>query len=371
MSGYDVDVAVVGAGLAGSAAAWELARRGVNVLLLESRHVGHRDGSSHGSSRIFRRGYPEAEYVALTGRAQALWAELGAEHGAPLLHRTGGIDHGADRQIHQIKAVFDQLGITAERLTPQGAEARWPGMRFDGEVLYHGEAGVVNADETVRALVDCAVARGTRLRESVEVAHVEQLSDSVGVHTTEGMIRARRAVVAAGAWLPEIVPQEFAVRLPATTVTQQQVFHFPRRDPEVLWPVFIHRAGDEVYGLPSGSDGGPVPAFKVAEHERGTPTTARTRDFLVDASSRRRMIDYVERWLPGLMPEVAAEATCLYTTTADRDFVLDRVDGIVVASPCSGHGAKFTPALGELIADLTLTDGPGPVRFALHPRRSA
>ncbi|MGI8456596.1 MAG: FAD-dependent oxidoreductase, partial [Propionibacteriaceae bacterium] len=141
--------------------------------------------------------------------------------------------------------------------------------------------------------------------------------------------------------------------------------------PDVDWPVLIHTAGDEIYGLPSGSDGGPAPAFKVAEHERGTVTTATTRNYLVDPGSRSRMIDYVGRWLPGLVPEVAAETTCLYTTTDDRDFVLDRVDGIVVASPCSGHGAKFTPVLGELLADLALTDEPGSPRFALRPRRSA
>jgi sarcosine oxidase len=373
VTGPDAEVIVIGAGLVGAAAAWAMTRRGAGVLMLEGRRIGHQDGSSHGSSRIFRRAYPEAEYAALTGRAQALWAELGDEVGEPLLHRTGGVDHGAGRQLGQIKEAFDRHGVPNELIAEAEAEARWPGMRFTGDVLFHPEAGVINADQTVRALTTVATARGAELREQVEVTDVRQSGVFVEVVTSDEVLRARRVVVAAGAWVAELLPAEIASRFPEYTVTQQQVFHFPRRDPDIAWPVVIHRAGetagDEVYALPSGSDGGAAPAFKVAEHELGVPTTARSRDFVVDPASRQRMVDYVQRWLPGLVPEVAAEITCLYTTTADRDFVLDRVDGVVVASACSGHGAKFAPVTGELIADLALTDAPTSPRFGLHPRR--
>ena len=369
----DADVVVVGAGLAGSATAWALARRGVTAVVVERDRIGHHAGSSHGSSRIFRRAYPTAEYVALTGRAEQLWAELGAEYGRPLLRRTGGIDHGPDRGVVEIKRVFDGLGVAAEILDAVAATERWPGMRFDGPVLHTPESGVIDADAAVRALLAGATARGAQVHEQTPVERIEQVGDTVLVHRAdqEQALRARRVVLAAGAWVPDVLPASISARLPGTTVTQQQVFHFPRRAPEVDWPVFIHKAGDEVYGLPSGRDGGAAPAFKVAEHERGTVTTADTRDYVVDPGSRARMLDYVRRWLPGLVDEVAAEITCLYTTTDDRDFVLDRVDGIVVASPCSGHGAKFTPVLGELLADLALTDAPGSPRFALRPRRLA
>lgn len=375
MTGSDADVVVIGAGLVGSAAAWALARRGAEVLVLEGRRIGNRDGSSHGSSRIFRRGYPEPEYAALSGRAQELWSELSDDVGELLLHRTGGVDHGPGRQLGKIKEAFDLCGVRHEIMSAAAAEARWPGMRFAGDVLFHPEAGVINADQTLRALTTVATARGAELREQVEVDDIRQSGSIVEVATSDGLLRARRVVVAAGAWVAELLPPEVASRFPDHTVTQQQVFHFPRRDAEVDWPVLIHRAGetpdDEIYALPSGSDGGPAPAFKVAEHQRGALTTARTRDFVVDETSRQRMVDYVQRWLPGLVPEVAAQITCLYTTTADRDFVLDRVDGVVVASPCSGHGAKFTPVTGELIADLVLTDAEPSRRFALHPRRLA
>ncbi len=371
MSEFDVDVLVIGAGLAGSATAWALAKRGVDAHVVESHEVGHQAGSSHGSSRIFRRAYPQAEYVSLTGRAEKLWAELGSEHGEPLLRRTGGIDHGPDRGLEQIEKTFRELDVPSEMLTAGAAEARWPGMRFEGPVLFTPQSGVIDADAAVRALLAGAKARNVNLSENTPVTNIEQGVDAVAVRTGRQTIRARRVVVAAGGWVPDLLPPDIASRLPTITVTQQQVFHFVRRRPEIEWPVLIHTCGDEIYALPSGSDGGAAPAFKIGEHERGTITTAAGRDYVVDAGSRERMVAYVRRWLPGLVGEVAAEITCLYTTTDDRDFVLDRMGGIVVASPCSGHGAKFAPVLGELLADLALSDEFGSDRFALLPRRSA
>lgn len=371
MSQFDVDVLVIGAGLAGSATAWALAKRGVDAHVLESHEVGHKAGSSHGSSRIFRRAYPVPEYVSLTGRAEKLWQELGQEYGEELLRPTGGIDHGADRGLEQIERVFRDLDVPCETLTPAEAEARWPGMHFESPVLYSPQSGVIDSNASVRALLAGAKSRGVDISENSPVDRLEQHGDAVVVHAGEKTIRARRVVLAAGGWVPELLPDEIAARLPNITVTQQQVFHFARRQPEIDWPVLIHKAGDEIYALPSGSDGGVAPAFKIGEHERGAVTTASVRDYVVDAGSRERMLAYVRRWLPGLVDEVAAEITCLYTTTDDRDFVMDRVGGIVVASPCSGHGAKFTPVLGDLLADLALTDELGSDRFALLPRRLA
>jgi glycine/D-amino acid oxidase-like deaminating enzyme len=149
------------------------------------------------------------------------------------------------------------------------------------------------------------------------------------------------------------------------TVTQQQVFHFCHRDPDAAWPTLVHKADLLAYGLPSGADGGPRPAFKVAEHDHGTPTTAASRDGVVDPASRQRIVRFVAEKLPGLDPDPVAEASCLYTTTPDEDFVLDRVGPVVVASACSGHGAKFAPLVGAMAADLALGRSTADPRFAL------
>ena len=371
MRDADADVVVIGAGLAGSAAARSLARRGAEVVLLEAHDLGHRHGSSHGTSRIFRRAHPQDEYVRLSGEAQRLWGELGEEAGAPLLHRTGGIDHGPGRGLAAIAAALAREAVDHELLSAAEAAARWPGMHFEGDVLFHPDAGVVSADDAVRALVEGARAHGAEVRPQTRVDAVEPLADGVVVRAGGHTLRARRVVVAVGAWVQETLPPAARDRFPEVNVTQQQVFHFVRRDPDQAWPVLIHDAGDEIYALPSGADGGPAPAFKVAEHDRGKVTSAGSRDHVVDPSSRERIVAYVERWLPGLVPEVVAETTCLYTTTQDRDLVLDRAGDVVVASPCSGRGAKFAPVVGELLADLALTDVPTSPRFALRPRRHA
>jgi sarcosine oxidase len=162
------------------------------------------------------------------------------------------------------------------------------------------------------------------------------------------------------------------LNLPPLTVTQQQVFHFPRRDEAAApWPSVIHQDAIEVYHLPGGRDGGSGDARKVAEHTHGAATTAESRDGVVDAGARERIVRYVSEWLPGLVPIPQGEATCLYTTSPSEDFLLDRVGPIVVCSPCSGHGAKFAPLIGEMVAGLVTGDRPVPDRFRLAAHASA
>jgi glycine/D-amino acid oxidase-like deaminating enzyme len=151
------------------------------------------------------------------------------------------------------------------------------------------------------------------------------------------------------------------VTLPPLVVTQESAFHFAPREP-LPWPSFIHHGAIACYGLATPGEG-----VKLAEHHTGGVVTADTRDFIVDANARRRVVELVERWFPGLAPEPVSEVTCLYTNTATEDFVLDRVGPIVVVSPCSGHGFKFAPIIGRMAADLA--EGAAPVtRFALPPQ---
>ena len=357
-----VDVVVVGAGLMGAATAWELTRRGRSVALVEAFEPGHTRGSSHGSSRIFRRAYPDPLYVRMTGRARELWRELELDSRADLLTETGGLDHGRHRDPAGMAAGLRAEGVPCEVLAAAEAAERWPHLRFDGPALYHPEAGVVDADATVAACVARAAARGALVVTGTRVLGVDDLGDRARVRTTGPELVADSVVVAAGAWLPGL---DLGITLPAMRVTQQQVFHFRQRDPRLRWPIFVHKHDLQTFGLPSGSDGGALPAMKVAQHDGGSPTTAEERSGTVDPVARARVVSHVERWLPGLAPEPVAEASCLYTTTPNEDFVLDRVGPIVVVSPCSGHGAKFTPLIGSLAADLALGLAEAHPRFAL------
>ncbi|MDT4941924.1 MAG: sarcosine oxidase [Pseudonocardiales bacterium] len=355
-------VVIVGAGLAGAAATWALARRDVPVVTVEQFAADHRSGSSHGSARIVRRGYGDSLYVSLTGRAFELWRELEQTTDTQILRMLGGLDFGSRRDVPKVAALLADAGVPHEVLPAAAAASRWPGMAFAGEVVYHEQAGTMDAAGAVAAFLADAQRRGATVR--LETAAVAVGAD--GVRLADGStLPARCVVVAAGGWIGPLL--DGVVELPPLRVTQQQIFHFPRLDTAVPpWPSVIHEPDEHpVYHLAGGRDGGAGDDRKVAEHDAGKVTSAADRDGAVEPASRARMIEYVRRWLPGLDPTPRSEATCLYTQTPSEDFILDRVGNLVVCSPCSGHGAKFAPLIGELVADLVLGVGDVPDRFRL------
>jgi monomeric sarcosine oxidase len=372
------DLIIVGAGLAGAAAAYAAASRGRHVVVLEAFGPAHRNGSSHGSARIFRRAYPDPLYVRLTGQSEQRWRALEAEAGQDLLTLTGAIDFGAAREPERLHAVLAECGVPAELLPGQAAAERWPFIDFRGvgQVMYHADAGVIDPDRAIAAMLRLAAARGADVRFNTPVERLATAAGGAVASTASERFEAPVVVVAAGPWIAPLL--DGLVELPPLTVTQQQVFHFAPargREPEP-WPVFIHFDGSGYrYGLPGGRDGGAPGAVKIGEHDPGQATTASARDFRIDPAARDRLRAFVADRLPGLDPAPVSEASCLYTWTANEDFILDRPGGgpFVVASPCSGHGAKFAPLIGEVIADLA-AGAPAPdkrftlaAHLALHP----
>lgn len=363
----DYDLVVVGCGLAGSATAWAAARRGASVLVLDRYPAGHRNGSSHGSARIVRRAYRDVLYTQLAGEAFELWREVEEQSGTTLLRLLGGLDFGPGRDAALISAHLSACSVAHEVLGAAEAQRRWPGMRFEGEVVHHFQAGTMDSQAAVDAMTELARRNGADVRFGRQVTALGVDRELARVETADGgTVTARRAVVAAGPWVPSLAGTLLPV--PPVTVTQQQVFHFPRLDTDAApWPSVIHvtEGGGEFYHLAGGRDGGPGEDRKVGEHDNGTVTTAETRDAVIDPASRRRVVDYVQRWLPGLDPSPRAEASCLYTHTPNGDFLIERAGPYVVSSPCSGHGAKFAPLIGELNARLAFGEGEVPDRFRL------
>jgi sarcosine oxidase len=359
------DVVVIGVGLMGAATAWSLARRGRSVLLVEQFTLRHRNGSSHGSARIVRRGYDDALYTGLTGQALELWQELEHQAGASILRMLGGLDFGAGRNVGAMAEHLAAQGVRYELLAAEEAERRWPGMCFEGEVLFHPQAGTMDAARAIEAFVTEAVRHGAAVSYETECVSVMPAGERIALALASGeRVIARSVVVAAGAWVGPLLDGLFA--LPPLTVTQQQIFHLPRLDPDAEpWPSVIHGNPDLIYHLAGGRDGGPADDRKIAEHRHGTATSAAGRSGEVDPASRARVVEYAKRWLPGLDPRPRGEATCLYTTTPNEDFLLDRVGGVVICSACSGHGAKFAPLIGELTADLVTSPATAqvPARF--------
>jgi sarcosine oxidase len=272
--------------------------------------------------------------------------------------------------------MYDALraqGVDAALLSPAAVTERWPGIALDGEACFHPDAGHLNADLTVSTLLDLAVRQGAELREQTELTRVEPETGGLLVRHSGGHDRVRSVVVAAGAWLPELLGGlAVTPELPTLEVRQVEVFHHRHLDPATSWPTLVHDALHsqghvELYGLASGSDAGPGPAYKIGQYDSACTTTASSRDGVIDDRPRRAVRSFVERHLPGLDPDPLAEKSCLFTMTPDENFVLDRAaaggGSVVIASPCSGHGAKFAPLVGVLVADLVEGAAPHP-RFA-------
>lgn len=373
MTVHHTDVVVLGGGAMGSAAAWQLARRGIDVVLLERFAPGHANGASHGASRIFRIAYPDLGYLRLAQEARVLWRELEDLAGVSLLTVTGGVEHGGDPFLDQIADTLTAAGLVSEWLTPRQAAARWPGLRFDTRVLFHPDSGRLHADDAVTALQESAVKHGAVVRHEVPVASVAlRGEDAVEVRAGDDLYQARRLVVAAGAWTEKLLGG--LVPLPALRVTQEQPAHFVPVGglaPAALdgWPSFGHLLTPGtveadayhggIYGLATPGEG-----IKVGFHGVGPVVDPDERDFAPEPGQLAALRDYVREWVPGVDPDDFVPMSCTYTTTPDSHFVLDRHGPVVIAAGFSGHGFKFTPAIGRILAGLAV-DGTRPdPRFA-------
>ena len=183
------------------------------------------------------------------------------------------------------------------------------------------------------------------------------------VRTADRSWRAPVVVVAAGAWLEPLLGAQ--VPLPPLVVTQQQAFHFAPRASASPRPAFIYRGEVAMYGLLAGRDGEVPGAIKIGQHDCGPVTTGDDRDGIVSPAAREEVRAFVRRTLEDLDTDPVGEVTCLYTSTATEDFILDRRGPFVICSACSGHGAKFAPLTGEIAADLACGDPPADPRFTL------
>jgi len=370
-----VDHLVVGGGVMGSAAAWQLARRGRDVVLLERFGAGHVHGASHGSTRIYRTTYPERDYLELAQEALGLWRELEDASGVGLLEVTGGVSHAALGSASAVRTAaiadaFAARGVPHAWLDPQEAAERWPGLRFEGRVLHETTtAGRLHADRSVAALQGAAAALGADVRHHTPARHLDLVPGGVRVVTDHGELVARRVVVAVGAWsaglLVDVLGAPVTSQGLPLVVTQEQPAHFAVRaadGPGTHWPSFTHDPGP---GWPSGVYGlaGPE-GVKVGFHGVGPVTDPDRRTYRPEQHQLARLRDYVRTWLPGLDPDAYVPVSCTYTTTPDHDFVLDRRGPLVLAAGFSGHGFKFAPAIGRVLADLVDLGAAAPAAVA-------
>jgi monomeric sarcosine oxidase len=335
------DVIVVGAGVMGSATAYALAARGRRVVLVEQFRVGHKRGSSHGASRIFRFSYPDERYVQMAMESLPLWRDLERQSGVALLHTTGGIDRGKPLEDH-VDALTGR-GASFEMLDGAAASALWPDLNLPrGEpALFQPDAGIVYADRAVQAFAEGALRAGAEILQGIRVHTIRPGSDRVDLETSGGELTAEVVVVTAGAWATPLLDTA-GVTLD-TKPTRETVAYFNFAG---TVPTLVEWGEPSIYALPSPGHG-----IKVGEHIAGPHA-----DPDQEGGPSSESIERLRRWVADRFPTAESRPhhaeTCLYTNTPDQHFVLERHGRVVVGSPCSGHGFKFAPWIGNRLADL-------------------
>jgi monomeric sarcosine oxidase len=323
-----VQVAVIGAGVMGLATGWALKRRGVDVTVYEQFQIGHDHGSSHGRSRIFRLAYAEPEYVRLAQDALILWRELEAESGERLLELYGLVE--VVQTLEESTAhTLEACGVTWERLDGDEAERRYPiHVPDESFVVVQPEAGIVRADLALRAF-----ARALEVREETRMTPDELDADVI--------------VVTAGPWVNELLDEA----LPVKTTRETLCYFRPDAGGRPVPSVVSFKPDRHTHDMYSLAD--PKYGLKVGAHHAGPEA-----DPNVAGEPEPELIERIAAWASDIYlladPEPAAAQTCMYTTTEDETFILERRGRLVVGSPCSGHGFKFAPAIGERLADLAL-----------------
>ena len=349
----NAEILVVGLGAMGSAALFHLARRGAAAVGIEQYRIGHALGSSHGHSRAFRTIYHDPLYVELAEAALPLWRELEARCGEPLLTLTGSLYFARPgcASIEQKTGVMQALGRPCERLTATEVAARFPALRLpDGHIAcYAPLGGFLDADRCVLAHLKQAQRFGATIHEQVRVDRVDLSQERPALETSAGRYRCDRLIITPGPWASEILE---ALALPLQ-VTRQQKFYFQPADRAAYQPgrLPVYADGDtQFYGFPDYG-----PGMKVADDGLGETASPRSVDRALDLGKR----DQLGRWLETIMPgggfSYVAGATCMYTVTPDRDFLIGphpQNPNVLVGAGFSGHGFKFSTLVGKILAEL-------------------
>ncbi|MET7740168.1 N-methyl-L-tryptophan oxidase [Streptomyces sp. NPDC005385] len=358
------DVIVIGLGGMGSAAAHHLSARGARVLGLEKFGPVHNRGSSHGGSRVTRQSYFEdPAYVPLLLRAYELYDDLERATGRDIATLCGGVMVGPPESRTVAGSVLSarQWDLPHEMLDAAEIRRRFPTLNpRDHEVaLFETRAGLIRPENTVAAHLQLATRQGADLHFDEPMTRWEPCRDGVRVHTAENTYTAGQLVVCPGAWAPRLLTD-----LGVPFRIERQIMYWfqprggtgpfvPERHPVYIWE---DAAGVQVYGFPAID--GPESGAKVAFFRRGVECTPEDIDRTVHEDEIRAMADRMSLCIPDLPGTFLKAATCMYSNTPDEHFVIARhpahPESVTVACGFSGHGFKFVPVVGEILADLAL-----------------
>ena len=341
----------------GTSAAWALGKRGLRALVLEQFHHVHDQGSHGGETRVIRHAYAESpEYVPLVRHADRLWQELELHTGQQVLVRCGGLELAAPGFTHAraARASADEHGLSYEWLSPKEAMRRWPAFHIpeDWDALYSPDTGFLLIEPALRGLANAARALGVVFIAAAPALAWGTDSASVWVQTATERFEAEALIITAGVWSSRILNElKLPIRVLRKTLWWQKV-----EDPESFtpdrFPVFIADSpAGEIYGFPIYEG----PGLKIANHAGGEPVDLDHVDRFTRPGENHDCLELAARVIPGVTPQVVKSAVCLYAMTPDADFIVDRHPAssrVTIGAGFSGHGFKFAPAIGEILASL-------------------
>jgi len=367
------DTIVLGLGAMGSAAVYQLAKRGNNVLGIDQFSPPHILGSSHGDTRITRQAIGEGEqYTPIALRSYEIWQEIEKETGKKLLEMNGGliISSGAKTAINHVENFFENTVATAEKynikhetLDATQIRKRFPQFNVqDNESGYYEyNAGFLYPEKCVSTQISLAEKYGATIHKNEKVESFLEKDGIVSVKTNLGEYEAKKLIISAGPWFPALIEDEYSKFF---KVIRQVLFWFdvktsierfePKNFPIFIWELQGNKQG--IYGFPAidGENGG----VKIASEQYEITTTADTVNREVSKDEIKAMYEnFVAPYFPDLSDKCVKAISCLYTVTPDSHFVIDthpKYSSIILASPCSGHGFKHSAAIGEILAQLAI-----------------
>ena len=359
---------VVGLGGVGSGALYWLSRSvGSKVLGLEQFELGHDNGGSQDHSRIIRLQYHDPKYTnQLCPGSYEAWAEVERESGMQLVYRCGSLclakkGTPGERVIQDFDSAMTQAGIPSERWDAQELRRRYPQFHCGDDMIaqWQKDGGLVDAALGNALHIQLARGYGAQVREKCGVQRIATNDDgSATIYTTQGVFRCRRVVIAAGAWINQVMGS-LGVHIPVT-VTQEQVSYLgtphTRLFTKDVFPVFIYHDDDhDIYTLPVYKNSG----YKIGIDASGASVTPSTRTYVKDDAREKRAVDFLKDLLPEAVGPILYTKTCLYTMTLDRDFVIDTLQRQgkpqIVFCCGAGHAFKFASILGKTLSEIAMT----------------
>lgn len=358
------DAIVVGLGAMGSASLRALSLRGCTVLGFDAFKPPHAQGSSHGLARIIREAYFEhPAYVPLVQRAFGLWEDLERETGRALMRRTGGLMVGPPEGLlvqGTLRSVHEH-GLAHEQWNAEEIRRRVPAFHPSADMIgvWEPRAGVLSPEDSIAAMLASAARHGATIRNDEPVLAWNVTGDSVEVVTSVDRYRGGQIVLAAGPWIGRLAPH----LAPLLTVERVAQFWFeprpeaaadfdPSRCPISIWQ---YERDGFFYAFPSLG-----PGVKAALHHQGKKTDPDKVSRVVGEGEEKAIRSVLERYMPGAAGRLAQSSVCMYTNTPDEHFIIDRDPEhpqVLLVSACSGHGFKFSPAIGEVAAELLMDGG--------------